>query len=26
MRRYAAGIVHLDAFGEVLPSFTTFDW
>jgi len=26
MRRYAAGIVHLDAFGEVLPDFATFDW
>ena len=26
MRRYAAGIVHLDAFGEVLPGFATFDW
>lgn len=26
MRRYAIGIVHFDACGEVLPSFTTFDW
>lgn len=26
MRRYANGIVHLDAFGEVLPGFITFDW
>lgn len=26
MRRYATGIVHLDAFGEVLPGFATFDW
>ncbi|HAT1685428.1 TPA: hypothetical protein I8Y21_006293 [Klebsiella oxytoca] len=26
MRRYAVGIVHLDASGEVLPGFTTFDW
>ncbi|WP_371973037.1 DUF5983 family protein [Lelliottia nimipressuralis] len=26
IRRYAAGIVHLDAFGEVLPGFATFDW
>ena len=26
MRRYSAGIVHLDAFGEVLPGFATFDW
>ena len=26
MRRYAAGIVHLDASGEVLPGFATFDW
>ncbi|MGJ3445171.1 DUF5983 family protein [Enterobacter sp. PTB] len=26
MRRYAVGIVHLDAFGEVLPDFATFDW
>lgn len=26
MRRYAAGIVHLDACGEVLPGFATFDW
>lgn len=26
MRRYAAGIVHLDAFGEILPGFATFDW
>ncbi|MFZ4171808.1 DUF5983 family protein [Enterobacter ludwigii] len=26
IRRYAAVIVHLDAFGEVLPGFATFDW
>ncbi|MDM2804700.1 DUF5983 family protein [Citrobacter sp. Cpo109] len=26
IHRYAAGIIHLDAFGEVLPGFTTFDW
>ncbi|SHG88288.1 DUF5983 family protein [Enterobacter asburiae] len=26
MRRYSAGIVHLDACGEVLPGFSTFDW
>nr|WP_303244570.1 DUF5983 family protein [Salmonella enterica] len=26
MRRYAAGILHLDAFGELLPGFATFDW
>ncbi|NTZ41281.1 hypothetical protein EXW94_27185 [Enterobacter sp. JMULE2] len=26
MRRYSAGIVHLDACGEALPGFTTFDW
>ena len=26
IRRYSAGIIHLDSFGEVLPSFTTFDW
>jgi hypothetical protein len=26
IRRYAAAIVHLDAFGEVLPGFATFDW
>ena len=26
MRRYAAGIIHLDACGEVLPGFVTFDW
>ncbi|MCV5707336.1 DUF5983 family protein [Escherichia coli] len=26
MRRYAVGIVHLDAFGEVLPGFDIFDW
>ncbi|MCW1830381.1 DUF5983 family protein, partial [Enterobacter asburiae] len=24
IRRYAVGIVHLDACGEVLPGFTTF--
>jgi hypothetical protein len=26
IRRYAVGIVHLDACGEVLPGFTTFEW
>ncbi|HDC4500982.1 TPA: hypothetical protein O8U02_003576 [Enterobacter kobei] len=26
MRRYAIGIVHFDACGEVLPGFATFDW
>jgi len=26
MRRYSVGIVHLDACGEVLQDFTTFDW
>lgn len=26
IRRYAAGIIHLDAFVEVLPGFATFDW
>ncbi|MCP1630411.1 hypothetical protein J2T25_003381 [Citrobacter amalonaticus] len=26
IRRYSAGIIHLDAGGEVLPGFTTFDW
>lgn len=26
MRRYSTGIIHLDAFGEVLPCFATFDW
>ncbi|HBC7421416.1 TPA: hypothetical protein KEY88_004145 [Serratia marcescens] len=26
IRRYAIGIIHLDAFGEVLPGFATFDW
>ncbi|EAY4864903.1 hypothetical protein HW87_15590 [Salmonella enterica] len=26
IRRYAAGILHLDAFGELLPGFATFDW
>lgn len=26
MRRYTAGIIHLDACGEVLPGFETFDW
>ncbi len=25
IRRYAAGIIHLEAFGEVPPGFTTFD-
>lgn len=26
IRRYATKIIHLDAFGEVLPGFATFDW
>lgn len=26
IRRYSAGIIHLDAFGEILPGFATFDW
>lgn len=26
MRRYAVGIIHLDAFGKLLPDFATFDW
>lgn len=26
MCRYSVSIVHLDACGEVLPGFTTFDW
>lgn len=26
MRRYHQGIIHLDAFGELLPGFETFDW
>ncbi|EDH6464054.1 hypothetical protein CB433_04830 [Salmonella enterica subsp. enterica serovar Newport] len=26
IRRYAVGIVHLDAFGELLPGFATFEW
>nr|WP_249434176.1 DUF5983 family protein [Enterobacter cloacae] len=26
IRHYAAGIIHLDAFGELLPDFATFDW
>ncbi|WP_193163268.1 DUF5983 family protein [Enterobacter ludwigii] len=26
MRRYQLGIIHLDAFGELLPGFETFDW
>lgn len=26
MRRYSVNIVHLDACGEVLPGFATFDW
>ncbi|AOV98217.1 hypothetical protein A9798_15515 [Edwardsiella hoshinae] len=25
-RRYSADIIHLDAAGEVLPGFATFDW
>lgn len=26
IRRYSSGIIHLDAFGDVLPGFATFDW
>ncbi|KFD23261.1 DUF5983 family protein [Yokenella regensburgei] len=26
MRRYSVSIVHLDASGELLPGFATFDW
>ncbi|WP_034461537.1 DUF5983 family protein [Buttiauxella noackiae] len=26
MRRYPLSVIHLDAFGEVLPGFDTFDW
>ncbi|MFZ4217473.1 DUF5983 family protein [Enterobacter ludwigii] len=26
MYRYQLGIIHLDAFGELLPGFETFDW
>jgi hypothetical protein len=26
MRRYTLSIIHLDAFGELLPDFITFDW
>ena len=26
MHRYHLGIIHLDAFGELLPGFATFDW
>ncbi|EMN3919857.1 hypothetical protein REJ49_002647 [Citrobacter farmeri] len=26
MRRYSVSIIHLDACGEVLPGFPTFDW
>lgn len=26
IRRYSAGIIHLDAFGEILPGFATFGW
>ncbi|GLH25572.1 hypothetical protein ENT52713_29680 [Enterobacter sp. 200527-13] len=26
MRRYSVGIIHLDASGELLPGFATFDW
>ncbi len=26
MRRYQLGIIHLDAFGELLPDFEVFDW
>lgn len=26
MRRYSVSVIHLDAFGELLPGFATFDW
>ncbi|WP_336285750.1 DUF5983 family protein [Citrobacter arsenatis] len=26
IRRYGVGIIHLNASGEVLPGFATFDW
>ncbi len=26
IRRYATGILHLDAFGKLLPGFEVFDW
>ncbi|HGY4720950.1 TPA: DUF5983 family protein [Citrobacter amalonaticus] len=26
IRRYGVGIIHLNAFGEVLPGVATFDW
>lgn len=26
IRRYAIGIIHLDADGDILPGFVTFDW
>ncbi|WP_371068193.1 DUF5983 family protein, partial [Salmonella enterica] len=26
IRRYSISILHLDAFGELLPGFVTFDW
>lgn len=26
IRRYAVGIIHLDADGDILPGFVTFDW
>ncbi|EDJ9458615.1 hypothetical protein GWV85_05170 [Salmonella enterica] len=26
IRRYSISILHLDAFGELLPRFVTFDW
>lgn len=26
VRRYAIRIIHLDALGELLPGFSTFDW
>ncbi len=26
IRRYSVGILHLDAFGEILPDVDTFDW
>lgn len=26
IRRYSVGIIHLDAFGELLPDFDIFDW
>lgn len=26
IRRYPVDIIHLDAFGELLPDVNTFDW